>query len=46
MSRAVVPRRTVWEEWMLAGISEQPPTDADRRSELDAADDTEEAFYQ
>ena len=44
MSRAVVPRRTAWEEWMLAGVAEQPPTDAGRRSELDVADDVEAAF--
>ena len=45
MSRSVVPRRTAWEEWMLAGITEQPPTDEDRRSELDPADEMEEAYW-
>ena len=46
MSRSVLPRRSAWEDWLLAGVSEQPPTDDDRRSELDAADEMEEAFWQ
>ena len=45
MSRSVVPRRTTWEEWMLAGITEQPPTDEDRRSEPDPVDKMEEAYW-
>ena len=43
MSRAVVPRRTAWEEWFLARLAEQPPTDVDRTCELDAADEMDEA---